>query len=231
MTAIKSDSNPDKRGRAKPDNYLENWIERQSLVESMIPIIGKFHREKNVRILLYGIPLISLSVIEIMQTHRTVREVEENELSEYESSMILASLDKLDLGPSQIDIGILAAAFMFDDHGQNLDQFVEEQVKKAIGNHQPVLKKPQDVVLFGFGRIGRLITRLILEDTGAGETFSLKAVVVRKSKSEDLLKRAELMRRDSVHGPFKGTIRVDEESSTLIMNGNPVKFIYSNDPE
>ena len=103
----------------------------------MIPIIGKFHREKNVRILLYGIPLISLSVIEIMQTHRTVGEVEENELSEYESSMILASLDKLDLGPSQIDIGILAAAFMFDDHGQNLDQFVEEQVKKAIGNHQP----------------------------------------------------------------------------------------------
>ena len=61
MTAIKSDSNPDKRDRAKPDNYLENWIERQSLVESMIPIIGKFHRDKNVRILLYGTPLISLS--------------------------------------------------------------------------------------------------------------------------------------------------------------------------
>ena len=231
MTAIKSDSNPDKRDRAKPDNYLENWIERQSLVESMIPIIGKFHRDKNVRILLYGNPLISLSVIEIMQAHRAVREVEENELSEYETSMILASLDKLDLGPAQIDIGILAAAFMFDDHGQNIDEFVNDQVKKGIGNHTPVLKKPQDVVLFGFGRIGRLITRLILEDTGAGETFSLKAVVVRQSKSEDLFKRAELMRRDSVHGPFKGTIRVDEESNTLVMNGNPVKFIYANNPD
>ena len=231
MASIKSDSNPDKRNRAKPDNYLENWIERQSLVESMIPIIGKFHRDKNVRILLYGNPLISLSVIEIMQTHRSVREVEENELSEYETSMILASLDKLDLGPSQIDIGILAAAFMFDDHGQNIDEFVSDQVKKAVGNHNPVLKKPQDVVLFGFGRIGRLITRLILEDTGAGETFTLKAVVVRKSKSEDLFKRAELMRRDSVHGQFKGTIRVDEESNTLVMNGNPVKFIYANNPD
>ena len=231
MTSIKSDSNPDKRGRAKPDNYLENWIERQSLVELMVPVIGKFHREKNVRILLYGIPLISLSVIEIMQAHRTVREVEENELSEYETSMILASLDKLDLGPAQIDIGILAAAFLFDDHGQNIDEFVTDQTSKAIGNHSPVLEKPQDVVLFGFGRIGRLISRLILEDTGAGETFSLKAVVVRKSKSEDLTKRAELMRRDSVHGPFKGTIRVDEDSNTLIMNGNPVKFIYSDDPE
>ena len=44
-----------------------------------------------------------------MQAHRAVREVEENELSEYETSMILASLDKLDLGPAQIDIGILVA--------------------------------------------------------------------------------------------------------------------------
>ena len=169
MTDIKSDSNPDKRGRDKPDNYLENWIERQSLVETMIPIIGKFHREKNVRILLYGTPLMTLSVIEIMQAHRKVREVEDNELSEYETSMVLASLEKLDVGPSQVDIGLLAAAFLFDDHGQNIDEFVSEQVKESLGKHDPVLTKPQDVVLFGFGRIGRLITRLILEDSGAGE--------------------------------------------------------------
>ena len=38
------------------------------------------------------------------------------------------------------------------------------------------------------------------------------------------------MRRDSVHGPFKGTIRVEEESDTLVMNGNPVKFIYADNP-
>tara|TARA_Y100000816_G_scaffold54080_1_gene34895 strand:- start:5095 stop:6582 length:1488 start_codon:yes stop_codon:yes gene_type:complete len=231
MTDIKSDSNPDKRGRVKPDNYLENWIERQSLVETMIPIIGKFHREKNVRILLYGTPLMTLSVIEIMQAHRKVREVEDNELSEYETSMVLASLEKLDVGPSQVDIGILAAAFLFDDHGQNIDEFVSEQVKESLGKHDPVLTKPQDVVLFGFGRIGRLITRLILEDSGAGETVTLKAIVVRKSKNENIFKRAELMRKDSVHGPFKGTIRVEEDSNSLIMNGNQIKFIYADSPE
>ena len=76
MTEIKSDTNPDKRKRDKPDNYLDNWIERQSLIESAIPIIGKMHR-KNVRILLYGAPLMTLSVIEIMQLHRKVREAEE----------------------------------------------------------------------------------------------------------------------------------------------------------
>ena len=229
MVPTDSDNNPDKRSRAKPENYLENWIERQSLVESMIPVIGKWHRN-NVRILLYGNPLMNLSVIEIMQLHRKVREVEANELSEYETSLVLAAIDKLDVGPCQIDIGILAAGFMFDDKGLNIDEFVHSQIKDVIGAHDPILDSPQDLVLFGFGRIGRLITRLLLEDSGAGETLNLKAVVTRQKSSNDLLKRAELIRKDSVHGRFKGTIRVDEEQNALIMNGNIVKFINAEDP-
>ncbi|MFL2753441.1 MAG: glyceraldehyde-3-phosphate dehydrogenase [Gammaproteobacteria bacterium] len=229
MTPTDSDNNPDKRTRAKPDNYLENWIERQALTEAMIPLIGKWHRS-NVRILLYGNPLMNLSVIEIMQLHRRVREVENNELSEYETSMVLASINKLDVGPSQIDIGILAAGYMFDDKGIGIDEFIQDQIKDVIGKHDPILNQSQDLVLFGFGRIGRLITRLLLEDSGAGETFKLKAVVTRKKTSNDLLKRAELIRKDSVHGRFKGTIRVDEEENALIMNGNVIKFINSDDP-
>ena len=229
MTPTDSDKNPDKRSRGKPDNYLENWIERQALTEAMIPIIGKWHRN-NVRILLYGTPLMNLSVIEIMQLHRRVREVESNELSEYESSMMLAALDKLDVGPCQIDIGIMAAGYMFEDKGMEIDEFVQDQIKDVLGKHDPILDKSQNIVLFGFGRIGRLITRLLLEDSGAGETLKLKAVVTRQKTSNDLLKRAELMRKDSVHGRFKGTIRVDEEENSLIMNGNVIKFINSNDP-
>ena len=230
MTEIKSDSNPDKRIRSKPDNYLDNWIERQSLIEAAIPIIGKMHR-KNIRILLYGSPLMTLSVIEIMQLHRKVREAEENELSEFETSKVLECLDKIDLGPCQLDIGMLAAGYMFDSKDLSLEEFIKEQVKEVIGLHNPILNKSQDLVLYGFGRIGRLFTRLLLEDTGAGETLCLKAVVTRATSSEDLLKRAELMRKDSVHGRFKGTIRVDEEQNALIMNGNIVKFISAKSPD
>ena len=230
MTEIKSDTNPDKRKRDKPDNYLDNWIERQSLIESAIPIIGKMHR-KNVRILLYGAPLMTLSVIEIMQLHRKVREAEGNELSEFETSKVLECLDAIDVGPCQLDIGILAAGYMFDSKGLPLEEFVKEQVKDVIGIHTPILDKSQDLVLYGFGRIGRLFTRLLLEDTGAGETLCLKAVVTRSGADEDLLKRAELMRKDSVHGRFKGTIRVDEQENALIMNGNVVKFIFADSPD
>ena len=120
---------------------------------------------------------------------------------------------------------------MFDSKDLSLEEFIKEQVKEVIGLHNPILDKSQDLVLYGFGRIGRLFTRLLLEDTGAGETLCLKAVVTRASSSEDLLKRAELMRKDSVHGRFKGTIRVDEEQNALIMNGNIVKFISADSPD
>jgi glyceraldehyde 3-phosphate dehydrogenase len=87
-----------------------------------------------------------------------------------------------------------------------------------------------DVVLYGFGRIGRLLARLIVDRTGSGDGLRLRAVVVRKGAENDLMKRASLLRRDSVHGSFKGTIVVDEANNALNINGNLVKFIYSNDP-
>ena len=34
-----------------------------------------------------------------------------------------------------------------------------------------------------------------------------------------------------MHGPFDGTVRVDEENSTLVINGNPVKIIYASSPD
>jgi len=46
-----------------------------------------------------------------------------------------------------------------------------------------------------------------------------------------LRKRASLLRRDSIHGPFNGDITVDEENSAIIANGNFIKVIYANQPE
>ena len=64
------------------------------------------------------------------------------------------------------------------------------------------------MVLYGFGRIGRLLARILIEKSGGGKGLRLRAIVVRKGKGEDLVKRA-LLRRDSVHGPFRGTISID----------------------
>ncbi len=72
---------------------------------------------------------------------------------------------------------------------------------------------------------------MLIEKTGGGDQLRLRGVVVRRQSEDDLHKRASLLRRDSVHGAFPGTIRVDAENEALIINGNVVRFIYSNDPK
>ena len=108
--------------------------------------------------------------------------------------------------------------------------FVKQQCAEVIGRHVPPLEKPQDVVLYGFGRIGRLLARLLIEKTGSGQQLRLRAIVVRKASNDDLVKRASLLRRDSVHGSFKGTIRVDDENNCIIANGNVIRVIYASNP-
>ncbi|MGO3885535.1 MAG: glyceraldehyde-3-phosphate dehydrogenase [Mycetocola sp.] len=88
----------------------------------------------------------------------------------------------------------------------------------------------RDVVLYGFGRIGRLLARILIAHAGNGQGLRLRAVVVRKGAANDLMKRASLLERDSVHGPFDGLIRVDESSNTIIANGTHIQVIYADDP-
>ncbi len=214
------------------DDYFPDWKEREALAESMIPIIGRLYR-RNVVTYCYGRALHNQSVLDIMRTHRFVRQVAHNELSEFESFPILESLDGLDVGPSHIDIGKLATKFMELNSSSNMSpiDFIREECQEVIGRHTKPLDVPQDVVLYGFGRVGRLLARLLIEKTGGGDQLRLRGVVVRRQSEDDLHKRASLLRRDSVHGAFPGTIRVDAENEALIINGNVVRFIYSNDPK
>src|SRR6056300_2006316 len=111
----------------------------------------------------------------------------------------------------------------------SIDKFLNEQISAfEIPFNRP--DKPKDIVLYGFGRIGRSMARMLAQTTGPGNYFRLRGVVVRKNSDDDLIKRASLLRRDSVHGRFDGTIRVDLENDLLVINGNPVKFIYANSP-
>ena len=217
--------------RPKPDDYFKDWKEREALAEAMIPVIGKLNRERNVGIYMYGRSLVNLSVIDIMKAHRFVRQVEGNELSEFETFSILQELVALKLGPAHIDLGKIAVQYMKGGEGQSVAEYVKTAMGDAINTDGKPLAEPQDVVLYGFGRIGRLVARLLVEKAGSGDVMRLKAIVVRKSGAvDDLVKRASLLRRDSVHGAFKGTIRVDEERQSLILNGNEVKVIYAGSP-
>lgn len=217
----------------KLEDHFGRWKNREEIAEAMIPMIGRLYREKNVTTQVYSRSLVNKSVIQILKDHRFVKQIEaslsENGLSVVDSFPILQELSKMDIGPSRIDIGKLAVAYKKDDKGLSLEEFVRHELAEVV-DQKIELPGQKDVVLYGFGRIGRLLARLLIEKTGSGDGLRLKAIVVRESGKEDLQKRASLLRRDSVHGPFAGTIAVDEEENAIIANGNYIKVIYANDP-
>ena len=213
------------------EDYFPDWKEREALAEGMIPLIGKLYR-KNVVVYCYGRAMYNQSVTQLMKTHRYVRQVAKNELSEFESFPVLKAMSRLDLGPCHVDLGKLATKFMAEsaENETDAEAFVRRECESVIGTRRQPISQPQDIVLYGFGRIGRLLARLLIEKTGSGDQLRLRAIVVRKGGEDDLMKRASLLRRDSVHGGFQGTIRVDEENQCIIANGNVIRVIYAGSP-
>jgi len=216
----------------KSTQHLQSWINREALAESMIPMIGKLYRENNVVTSVYGRPIINRSVIDIIKAHRFVRQLQGNQLDVSETFPVLKALTELNLGPSRIDIGKLADKFKAEGSKGDVADFVRAEVADALDPSAASLAPPKDIVLYGFGRIGRLVARILIEKAGGGAALRLRAIVVRNGgAANDLVKRASLLRRDSVHGSFRGTISVDEENQAIIANGNYIQVIYSNDPE
>ena len=183
----------EERKRPRPDDYFADWKEREALAEAMIPTVGRLSRERNVKCYIYGRSLVNQSVLDIMKSHRWVRQMEANELSEFETAPVLDAVSQLNLGPCHLDIGRLAVAYYDKGEGAGLSvqEYVAQELAYLVGStHKPV-DEPVDVVLYGFGRIGRLMARILIAKTDGGDSLRLRAVVVRRGKAEDdLLKPA-----------------------------------------
>ncbi|WP_309079871.1 glyceraldehyde-3-phosphate dehydrogenase [Zhihengliuella sp.] len=207
---------------------LADWSSREELAEAMIPLIGRLYRRNNVVTSIYGRKLINKSAVDILKAHRIARHNDGTELPLDQTFPILQAMDGLNLGAAAVDIARMARKYRDAGAGRDLSAFLKEEFGDKVGAAGATDAEPTDVVLYGFGRIGRLLARILIERGGYG--LRLRAIVVRKGSETDLVKRASLLRRDSVHGPFDGSITVDEENNTILANGTLIQVIYSNDP-
>ncbi|MGP9809462.1 glyceraldehyde-3-phosphate dehydrogenase [Halomonas sp. AOP12-C2-37] len=215
------------------ENVFQEWQGNEALAEQMIPMVGQLYRQNNVVATMFGRSLIKRSVIRILKDHRFVRKLEGTELFVDDTYPILKGMIALNLGPAHVDVGKLAVMFKRQGGG-DVEAFLRKELYEIIDGYQSGAStgEPQDVVLYGFGRIGRLLARVMVEKAGGGNLLRLRAIVVRGrgDVAKDLEKRASLLRRDSVHGPFDGTIIVDAQARTLTVNGNVIQVIYADSP-
>ena len=212
------------------EQYQTSWQERQTFAENMQPIIGQLFRNNGIEISVYGRPLVNASAIDIIKAHKSVALHEDSKLRLRESYPFVEALSKMSLAPARIDVGKLAYRYLFKGqaNGLSIEQFLEKELTDIAKNNNQLESK--DVVLYGFGRIGRLLARLLIERAGPSSTLNLRAIVIRPGQEGDLAKRASLLRRDSVHGAFNGSITIDEENNVIKANGAFIKVIYAKSP-
>lgn len=205
-------------------NQYDAWVAELASAEEAIPLIGRLSREQDIIAHLFGRKIVNRSPVQLIRAAREAGEARGVELRLDDIVRVLRAAREQAVTGASLDLGMILEsaprdAAAFDEH---------------VAAHLAVLPlrgrgEPRDVVLYGFGRIGRLVARILIGHAN-GYGPRLRAIVVRRGSDDDLRKRAQLLRRDSVHGAFHGTIEVDEDAGTILANGTLIQVIYADDP-
>ncbi|AOM78656.1 glyceraldehyde-3-phosphate dehydrogenase [Pedobacter steynii] len=215
----------------KYQSEFQSWIEKEKKAIELINVVGQLWFDRSIELVLFRKPLFDVGSSEILAHHQYAKEVSGKDIGIYETLELAVTISKCNLAPSRVDIGRLASEWLEDNNNYpTMNDFVVSKLSKHIGKDKINLK-PKDVVLFGFGRIGRIAARELILQAGKGEQLRLRAIVTRSYSDEELIKRGELLRTDSIHGPFNGTITEDFENKALIINGQTIYFIEAKQPE
>jgi glyceraldehyde 3-phosphate dehydrogenase len=212
------------------ENELALQADRRRATVEFIKIVSDLWYDKSIELVLFRNELLNLNVSDILNLHEYAREFVQKPISIFDSVEIAQAIKTLDLPPAKLDIGKLTFEYhLEDDKYYDAISFVSDKLKDASNNNNII---PKDVVLYGFGRIGRLVARELMSKIGKGNQLRLRAIVTRGHINQTILeKRASLLLNDSVHGNFSGTVIADIETQALIINGTTVNFISANAPE
>ncbi len=211
------------------EKELAFQADRRKATTEFIKITSDLWYDRSIEIVLFKNQVIDKNVSDIIHLHEYAGEFVQKPISIFDTVEILRAINDVKLPPSKLDIGKLTYEYHSNDDDNDIRAFVINKLKDAKKTKEI---KPKDVVLYGFGRIGRLLARELMAKTGKGNQLRLRAIVVRGEINVDILeKRANLLRTDSVHGKFMGTVSIDIEKSALIINGTTVHVINAAKPE
>lgn len=209
---------------------LKNWISQEKAALELIGTVGRLWFDRSVELVLFRNQLVDRSASEIMNLHLYSKDMVKKPIDVKDTLLLTQEIEKADVVQARIDVGILAFEWYQEKSKyKSAADFIGDKLKDIIGKKPSIV--PVDVILYGFGRIGRIAARELIAQAAKGEQLRLKAIVTRGNSDTEITKRADLLRTDSVHGSFPGTIVEDLENKALVINGHTVYMIDSKNPE
>lgn len=209
---------------------LQLQLEKERAAVKLQSKVGELLYEKGIELVLFRNHLTDTTISEIINLHEYSKKVVNEPIDVFTTAELASCLLELDLAPAKMDIGKLANEWIQEKASHNSQKdFLLNKLSELKAEHGNI--EPRDVVLYGFGRIGRLAARELIKQAGKGQQLRLRAIVTRGNSEADIIKRASLLRNDSVHGAFKGSVIADPENSAMVINGQKVQMIGASNPE
>jgi len=213
------------------NSSLKSWIDNEKAATELIGVIGCLWYDKSIELILLRSVLVNRGAGKILNKHIRAETILKKPVRVQDSLMIAKAILAQEIAPARIDIGRLNSEWTDEKHlYADIHAFVADKLK-AFVKAPPRSNKTQDVVLYGFGRIGRLLARELALFAGDGSHLRLRAIVTRTNSADDIRKRISLFRKDSVHGTFNGVANEDLENKAMVVNGQIIKFLAANNPE
>ncbi|RLD17956.1 MAG: glyceraldehyde-3-phosphate dehydrogenase [Bacteroidetes bacterium] len=220
--------------REASNSTIKDWHEREKLALKLIKLVGDLRFDRGIEIIMFRRSIYDARPSQVIQHHKVSVNYVGTSLNIHTTHAVVQEIAAIEtLGPSKIDVGTLSLEWEKEhDQFADLKEFIHNKLAENIGADKSI-NASRDVVLYGFGRIGRLLARRIIEFTGSGDQLRLKAIVLRSKMPdlrEEVIKRMALLSEDSVHGTFHGTVDVREDGREVVINGNRVAIIFARNP-
>ncbi|MEL7020271.1 MAG: glyceraldehyde-3-phosphate dehydrogenase [Bacteroidota bacterium] len=219
---------------SQADTTLANWREQEKKALELLTIVGNLRFDQSVDLILFRRDIYDSRPSELLNNHLFATNYADQAIKIEDSLAVAKAIAQFkNLVPARIDLGKLTVKWMAEGKEYaDVNDFVANKLSGFNDENSNALT-PKDVVLYGFGRIGRLAARRLIGQTGRGEQLRLRAIVLRskmKDRATEMEKRAGLLRSDSMHGDFPGSVLVSDDLQSLIINGNEVRVIFANKP-
>ena len=138
------------------ENQLNNWIDKEKSAVNLLNSVGTLMYDKGIEIVLFRKKILEIGVSELLNYIDYANKVVGRENDIKIAALLAQKMIDMDLSASKIDIGLLTAEYI-ESQSNKINDFLLKKLSHIVNtNNNDSITKAKDVILFGFGRIGRL---------------------------------------------------------------------------
>jgi glyceraldehyde 3-phosphate dehydrogenase len=150
------------------EKELKSHIERERAAVKLQSKVGALLYDKGIELVLFRNHLTDVTISEILNLHEYAGKVVNRPIDVFTTSELAELILNMELTSAKLDIGKLASEWLTE--GSNFESkqaFLDAKIGQLTSADGHV--EPRDVVLYGFGRIGRLAARELIKQAGKGQ--------------------------------------------------------------